>query len=94
MAVFSANAERRRLTYSVKQMLAREIEMEKMRQLEAANFGPVLPVVAPQPEKKVLPPVAPVAVEAPLPNHLQFLKPKAVAEATKVSGFQSNFKCY
>merc|ERR1712071_131385 len=85
VAVFSANAERRRLTYSVKQMLAREIEMEKMRQLEAANFGPVLPVVAPQPEKKVLPPVAPVAVEAPLPNHLQFLKPKAVAEATKAA---------
>ena len=85
--------ERRSLTYSVKQMLAREIEVEKMRQLEAslaqisAAGEPFRPPL--NQDHKPKDRIEPVEVkETPVvPNHLQSLKPKAVTEVTKVGSF-------
>lgn len=81
------NSNRRSLTYSVKQMLAREIELEKMRQFES-NLGPENQTSAPTaPElPAAAADVEPVFVQPPptIARSLT-LKPKAITESTKVS---------
>lgn len=81
MALYDFGGEtqqRRSLTYSVKQMLAREIDLEKMRLLES-NWGPVN---APKPSQTMKEPQAP-----PKSNQMTMWKPKApiIAESLKVS---------
>lgn len=78
MAYFDADAQRKSLTYSVKQMLAREIELEKLRQYET-NLGPVNlnPVKAIEGATEIMKPPANPAAFA--------LKPKIVPESYKVS---------
>jgi len=88
VATFSGcgGGERRSLTYSVKQMLAREIQVEKMRQVEA-NLAPlILQDQVPKssdPEDPPPPPPQQVAAAVVVPNHLQCLKPKAIKEVVK-----------
>ena len=100
VATFSGIGERRSLTYSVKQMLAREIEVEKLRQLEAALAPQDLnqdlnqdrdrkPDFSQEKKKGKTDGVEPQEEEeeeAPpvIPNHLQILKPKAVTQVAKV----------
>ena len=90
VATFSGcgGGERRSLTYSVKQMLAREIQVEKMRQVEA-NLAPlILQDQVPKssdPEDPPPPPPQQVAAAVVVPNHLQCLKPKAIKEVVKAS---------
>lgn len=74
MAYFDVGAQRRSLTYSVKQMLAREIELEKMRQYES-NLGPINATAKPAK------PVADPPAEAMKPPP----KAKPVSESYKVS---------
>ncbi len=67
--------QRRSLAYAVKQMLAREIEVQKMRLYEA-SLGPI----AAEPDQKAVLPAAAVAAEVKpaVPNHLVLkLQPKA-----------------
>lgn len=83
------NNNRRSLTYSVKQMLAREIELEKMRQFES-NLGPEIkaPILPELPATDM----EPVFVQPPpaIARSLT-LKPKAITESTKVSFFYKYF---
>ena len=74
------NVQRKSLTYSVKQMLSREIELEKLRQYES-NLGPVTtPTVTIEEieEPKVIKPPPNAAMTL-------ALKPKPIAESCKVS---------
>lgn len=70
--------QRKSLTYSVKQMLAREIELEKLRLYES-NLGPV---IMPKPLEQIEPPAM-----KPPPNMAMTLalKPKPIVESCKVS---------
>lgn len=79
MTSYGTQSNRRSLAYALKQMLAREIELEKMRQYES-NLGPIIvKAVAETPtESKVQ------AAEPPVPNHKLALKPKAVTPSYKV----------
>ncbi len=75
------NAQRKSLTYSVKQMLAREIELEKLRQYEC-HLGPVITPTATIEEMEEEPKVI-----KPPPNAAMTLalKPKPIVESCKVS---------
>jgi hypothetical protein len=75
------NAQRKSLTYSVKQMLAREIELEKLRQYEC-NLGPMITPKATIEEIEEEPKVI-----KPPPNAAMTLalKPKPIVESCKVS---------
>lgn len=77
VAYFDLNAQRKSLTYSVKQMLAREIELEKLRQYES-NLGPIIP-------KPIEPIVEPEVMKAPANPAMFKLKPKTISESYKVS---------
>lgn len=75
MVALDTGAQRKSLTYSVKQMLAREIELEKMREYES-NWGPI---TSPKPIKQVEP--APESIKPPPdPKKYSTLQPKAVAQ--------------
>ena len=81
MAYFEVdNVQRKSLTYSVKQMLAREIELEKLRQYEC-NLGPLITPTATIEE------IEEPKVIKPPPNAAMTLalKPKPIAESCKVS---------
>lgn len=82
MAYFDPDAQRKSLTYSVKQMLAREIELEKLRQYEA-NLGPLnsKPVSSAIDDtaQVMKPPAQPAAF---------VLKPRIVPDSYKVSPIQ------
>lgn len=82
VAYFDADAMRKSLTYSVKQMLAKEIELEKLRMFES-NLGPIIP-------KPMKPIDEPQIMKPPPPNPATFaLKPKAFSESSKVSPSKS-----
>lgn len=70
--------QRKSLTYSVKQMLAREIELEKLRLYES-NLGPV---IMPKPLEQIEP-----AAMKPPPNMAMTLalKPKPIVESCKTA---------
>ena len=76
VANFEIDIQRRNLTYSVKQMLSREIELEKLRQYES-NLGPIIAKPVKQTEETMKPPSVHPAMLA--------LKPKAIPESVKVS---------
>lgn len=71
---------RRMLTYSVKQMLAREIELEKMRHYEN-SLGPIIAPVVKEVAKQQQPTIQP----PPSNTRPLTLKPKEVTETYKVS---------
>jgi hypothetical protein len=76
-------SNRRSLAYAVKQMLAREIDVQKMRLYEASLGNTVAPPSQTNQsrgaavESKAVPPPAAVETPAPVPNHIgQLLKMK------------------
>ncbi|KAL8593155.1 hypothetical protein ACOMHN_009810 [Nucella lapillus] len=75
---FSGLKQHRQLTYGAKQLIGREIELEKMRKNEAAHF----PVSAPAPSK----PGRPV-----IPNHKQTLEARPVNEDKPRTNFFAGF---
>lgn len=85
MSYFDIGAiQRKSLTYSVKQMLAREIELEKLRMYES-NWGPV---IVPKPTEQIEPSeMKPPSEIKAAPNKAMMLalKPKAIVESCKVS---------
>ncbi|XP_066992527.2 chromosome transmission fidelity protein 18 homolog [Anabrus simplex] len=89
MCAFPGIKSSRSLTYSIKQVLSREVEMEKVRRIERKAIGEE--VSGPKTDEKqeeIKPAVTKPAAdksETVIPNHLQKLKPKAIAaESTRV----------
>jgi len=99
---FSGLKQRRQLTYAAKQMISREIDLEKMRRSEkpslvtTANPIPVAPEPAPTSAGEQAPPAPPTKAAPPskvapyVPNHLRKLEAKSVEEKP-VKNFFGNF---
>ncbi|XP_054268805.1 chromosome transmission fidelity protein 18 homolog [Macrosteles quadrilineatus] len=73
----------RTLSYAVRQLMSREIELEKLRRAEASLYRDSTPAmsdttVSASPSKRKLPSTPKGAGKKALPNHLQRLTPKAV----------------
>ncbi|CAL1547262.1 unnamed protein product [Lymnaea stagnalis] len=79
---FPGLKQRKQLTYAAKQMIAREIDLEKMRRSESSVPKSVEPVTV---EKKEAKP------SSSLPNHLKKLEAKSVAPEKPSFNFFGNF---
>ncbi|XP_012939837.1 chromosome transmission fidelity protein 18 homolog [Aplysia californica] len=82
---FSGLKQRKQLTYAAKQMIAREIDLEKMRKSER-------PAVRSEPEQSVKPAESETRKKTPaVPNHLQKLEAKRIADEKPSVNFFGNF---
>ncbi|CAH1977973.1 unnamed protein product [Acanthoscelides obtectus] len=92
LVVFDNQNKRRALSYSNKQLISREIELEKLRRCETAKAGdPAKPKMTDRSEKREK---QTKDGENQLPNHLQKLQVKKVDVSKTVSVFLLIFVLY